>query len=307
MAIEERQTQIREGAGLEESRINTEFVELLRKYSTPILLVVAIAAGGFFLYKKRNESRARAIDESFEQLDAASASRSLSSLKAVTESATGAASAGLLAQLMSADLHLDAFRTGVPAGIAVGQDGKLPEGVTLLTDEQRQTELKNAADLYQAVASQTENDTGKLPLAVTAMAGLAAVQESKGEFDAAKATYAKVATKARAAGMEGLAKLMEDWAKDVDQLKVAPRLYEAGELASATAPSVPVTTPLSDVIMKDAQGNIINMTPSAPPPGFQGGTPATPTTPAPAPAPEPAPTPAPAPAPAPAQPDAPKP
>mgnify|MGYP000949267995 CR=1 FL=1 len=41
--------------------------------NSPILrlLVIAIAAGGFFVYKKRTEARARAIDSSFEQLEAA--------------------------------------------------------------------------------------------------------------------------------------------------------------------------------------------------------------------------------------------
>ena len=48
--MEERQTQIREGAGLEESKLNVEFIDWLQRWSTPILLLVAGAALGMGLY-----------------------------------------------------------------------------------------------------------------------------------------------------------------------------------------------------------------------------------------------------------------
>ena len=45
--MDERQTQIREAAGLDESRLNTEFVEFLRKWGPIALGVLAVAALAF--------------------------------------------------------------------------------------------------------------------------------------------------------------------------------------------------------------------------------------------------------------------
>ena len=41
--MDERQTQIRQGAGLEESRINTEFLDFLNKWSSPVLIVIGLS------------------------------------------------------------------------------------------------------------------------------------------------------------------------------------------------------------------------------------------------------------------------
>jgi hypothetical protein len=43
--MDERQTQIRERAGLEEARYNQDFIEFLRRFGTPILMVAAVIAG----------------------------------------------------------------------------------------------------------------------------------------------------------------------------------------------------------------------------------------------------------------------
>lgn len=296
MAMEQRQTEIREGAGLQESRINAEFVELLKKFSTPILVIVAILAGGYWFYNKQKESRLRAIDESFTQLDSAIASRSITSLAGVAADATPAASAGLLARLTSADMHLQAYRTSIPVGTEVdGMGNLIGEGAAFLTAEQRDGELKAAEEQYQIVLSQTQSDAGKLPLTLSSLTGLAAVAESRGQLDVAKSHYDSIIAKARAAFMDPLVKVMEARVKSLDQLKQPGRLYTASELASSTQPAVPMTTPLQNIQMRDAQGNPINLTPSAPPPGtVPPATPApstpAPTTPSsPAPAAEPAP------------------
>ncbi len=288
MAMEERQTQIKEGAGLDEARINTEFVDLLKKFSTPLLVIVAILAGGFWLYKKREESRAKAIDQSFENLDAATASSSPTSLIAVARESTSAASAGLLARLYAADLHLQSFRSGVPIGAQVGPDGKLiGEGLALLSDDARQKELQEAETLYKEVADLTRDNAEKFQLNLSAMAGLAAIAESRGQIDQARAQYEQISAKAKAAGLDKLAAVMDRWAKNAAEFKDPARLYSADQLASATAPAVPFSTGLQNIQLRDAQGNVIDSSALSPAP-------------APTPTPTPTPTPAPSPAPAPA-------
>src|SRR5262249_19526881 len=68
---EERQTQIREGAGLEESKLNVEFIDWLQKWSTPILLLIALTALGILGYKKWEKAKLDEVDRGFGELTAA--------------------------------------------------------------------------------------------------------------------------------------------------------------------------------------------------------------------------------------------
>ena len=46
-SLDRRTRQITEGAGLEESRLNQDFVEFLKKWSTPLLLVIVAAVAAY--------------------------------------------------------------------------------------------------------------------------------------------------------------------------------------------------------------------------------------------------------------------
>src|SRR5437868_5931135 len=83
--MEDRQKQIREGAGLEESRLNTEFIDFLKKYSTPILVVIAVAAGGYAGFNYLQKQRDLARDHAFVQFEAALGSHNPKSLTAVAD------------------------------------------------------------------------------------------------------------------------------------------------------------------------------------------------------------------------------
>ncbi len=74
MAEDDRLDQIKEGAGLEDSRINQEFVDFIRKWSTPVLLVAALITLGYFLNNKRIDARAAYINEAFSQLNQSTSS-----------------------------------------------------------------------------------------------------------------------------------------------------------------------------------------------------------------------------------------
>lgn len=292
--MDDRLKQIKEGAGLDESRINQEFVDALRKYSTPILVVIAVLAGGYYFYTKRQRDRAVAVDEAMTQFDAAFESRSPASLRAVADTAPSYSGAKILALLALGDLHLEAYRTGVPAGTELDFEGKITtEGVEFYTAEQRAEQLREAERSYQRAADLVQSDPARRLALLQALGGLAAIDESRGNIDAAKGRYTRMAQIAKDAQLPDLANLLSGMAESADQLKDAPRLFNASELASATAPVVPFTTGLQNIQMRDAQGNPLPAGALTP-------------VPAPVPAPVPSPTPAPAqdPAPQPVEPPA---
>ena len=71
--MDDRQTQIRQGEGLSESRVNQDFIDFLNKWSSPVLLVLAVAAltwaGLQWMEKKKIEK----VNNAFADLEAATA------------------------------------------------------------------------------------------------------------------------------------------------------------------------------------------------------------------------------------------
>ena len=69
--MDDRQTKIREGAGLEDSRINQEFVDFLNKWSSPVLIVLAVAALIWAGLTKLEQMKNEKIDNAFGEFQAA--------------------------------------------------------------------------------------------------------------------------------------------------------------------------------------------------------------------------------------------
>lgn len=321
--MEDRQRQIREGAGLEESRLNTEFIEFLKKFSTPLLFIIALVALGYFGWNKYQTQVEKKRSTAYIELDAAAESRNPTSLVRVAdEHPVGAVPH--LARINAADLHMYSSRTGVPSGVTVESSGALPAESKPLTPEERAEELKKATELYQRVLSDTENSPKLLTFSLTALHGLAACAESRGELDAAKGFYQRVIDMANAAGMKPWADRAESFKASVDELKDAPKLLADADLPAAAKALQPFSTGLENMSGMTAGGQSFTVgpdgkieikqpgdQPAAPAGGDPAATPvpapaptgepAAPATPAPAPATEPAPA-APAPAPTPAEP-----
>ena len=71
---EQRQNiQIRERAGLEEARLNQDFIDFVTKWSTPLLVVIALVVGGNYLYQQYTKRENEKLTRGFEQLAAAAA------------------------------------------------------------------------------------------------------------------------------------------------------------------------------------------------------------------------------------------
>lgn len=306
MALEERQQQIKEGAGLEESRLNQDIIELLKKVSTPLLVIVAVVVGGYALYQRYERSVAEGMDKAAVELDAALDAQNPTNLVAVANDNKSRGGLPLLARLGAADLHLDAFRSGIPVGTKMGPMGDLPAETKFLTDEQRQAELAKAEEQYKAVLDNASSATGQRLAAVNALFGLSAVAESKGNVEGARGYYTQALGIAKALGLKELEAAAQKRLDTLDSVKNPPRLLANSQLhASIKPPEAPMTIPMTGLQAKDAQGNPIQIPGAIPlqitPDGkaTPAGAPPAPATPGTAPTPAPAAAPAPAPAPAP--------
>lgn len=233
---------IREGAGLVESRLNVEFIDWLRKWSTPMLAVVAVIALAYFAQQKVKERRQVRVAEAFSQLEQASSGMNPSpeSLKAVAEEFGDVRAVGSLARLRAAETYLRAVRQGVkvsvnldtsiPQTADIESDGTLKDATNAITEDDRRAYLAEVEALYTAVLNDNAGNTHRALLALQAAYGLAAVAESRGEIEKARAHYARAREIAAAGGFPLHVSIAQRRSDGVEQLTRPVRLYHKSEL-----------------------------------------------------------------------------
>lgn len=241
MAMEERHTQIREGAGLEESRLNVEFIDWLRKWSTPILVVLAAASLGYAGWHHLKKREVAEVNRAFRELEAAGAVQNPSpeSLKRVAEEFEGVRGVAELARLRAADAYLAAVRRGLKPGAQTAPDGTVSNADDLLTPEDRERYLSEAAALYERVANASAGDPARLLYELEALYGLAAVAESRGDLDGAKGFYERVIGVAERSDYPAHVQIARARIEGLDDLRNLPRLYARAELPARPAPAPP--------------------------------------------------------------------
>ena len=153
--MDERQAQIKEGAGLEESRVNQEFLDFLNRWSFPVLLIIAIVSGGYFVYNQWQARKIAARDQAFAELGNMESSNapSVFSLTTIADEYEGVGHVSELALLQAASIHLNAVRTGLdPAD----PDASNPE--SLLSDEDIEHYQKIVVALSETIRIMGEID-----------------------------------------------------------------------------------------------------------------------------------------------------
>ncbi|MFG0241743.1 MAG: hypothetical protein ACF8R9_03035 [Phycisphaerales bacterium JB054] len=185
--------QIKEGAGLEDSKINQEFVDFIRKWSTPILLIAAAAALGYFLYNKRIEARQAHVDEAFAQYNqsANTFSPSPDALRRIAEDFDDVKGVSIMARLSAADEYLRSVQRGIRPGSPLDPSTGEPENEEdyLTADGEDRTRLLDEAEaLYREVWTETQKNPAMAIHTLSALYGLAAVSESRPDLTAARNT-----------------------------------------------------------------------------------------------------------------------
>lgn len=206
--MDDRQTEIRAGAGLEDSRINKEFIDFLNKWSSPVIMVFAIAALVWAGLRWLDEKKIAKVDSAFGELHAATANGNPSpaTLNALALQYEGVRAVPELAKLTTVDIYLNAYLRGVQPGAQIGFDGQALEESDKLDEQQRQNYLDQAGALAREVVALTEADEGKVLLAIQALIRSGAVAECNREFDSAKSNYERVISLAEKANIPSLEK-----------------------------------------------------------------------------------------------------
>jgi hypothetical protein len=245
MATDDRRDlQIRERAGLEESLINQDFKEVLQRWGGTVITIVAVAALGYLGFKKWNEYKQTQIKDAFAQLNTTleSASPSPTSLIGVALDHADVPAVAAVARLHAADAYLNIVRRGIKEGAALNADGTLADPADVLSPEDREANLKLAAENYQLVLTYAGSDPAKSLDAIGALYGLAAVAESRGKLDEAKANYELIIALSKPWGEGGHAKLAQERIDSLLTLASIPALPEKAMVPTPlnTTPAAPV-------------------------------------------------------------------
>ncbi|TVQ63524.1 MAG: hypothetical protein EA379_03830 [Phycisphaerales bacterium] len=197
--MDDRQGQITEGAGLQESRLNTDFIDWLQRWGTPILLIVCVIAIAYSGRTWWQRSQTAKFDEAHVQLNAAMIAGSPDGLLRVAREHRSTGAVAAMATLAAADAFLKTSVTGVvPGGDPTSENDRL-------NDDEIRANLERARDLYQEVIAAIGSDKRKVLHALQARMGVAAALIGLRDIEGANRTLTETARIAREAGFPGFA------------------------------------------------------------------------------------------------------
>lgn len=256
--MDDRQTEIRAGAGLEDSRINKEFIDFLNKWSSPVIMVFAIAALVWAGLRWLDEKKIAKVDSAFGELHAATANGNPSpaTLNALALQYEGVRAVPELAKLTTVDIYLNAYLRGVQPGAQLGFDGQPLEESDKLDEQQRQNYLEQAGTLAREVVTLTENDSGKVLLTIQALIRSGAVAECNRDFDSAESNYERVISIAEQANIPSLAQFGQmriDALGTFDGDMELPHKDQLVSLPGEAVLDLPVETPVETPSAIDAE------------------------------------------------------
>ncbi|HED52978.1 MAG TPA: hypothetical protein ENJ00_02095, partial [Phycisphaerales bacterium] len=166
--MDNRTDGIREGAGLDESRLNQDFIDLMKKWSSPALFVVAaivILYSGRNYLQKRHNARVNKAFEELASVDYTVANPSPVTIAAIRNEYGDVRGIKPITALREADVYLEAAIRGVAPGSEPAVDD---EGQSLgryndedLLDEAGRSEMLDKAEaLYRSVVESDEGGEG---------------------------------------------------------------------------------------------------------------------------------------------------
>lgn len=271
--MDDRQQQIQVGAGLQESRLNTDLINFLEKWGTWILTIILVIVASYVGWSKFGEYKATRHDEAFDQYVSARGTPGTDGvyigspdnlLRIATEHSSSGAIAHL-ARLDAAEIYLGSARRGLRPGTDLA--AVKPEDA--LSADETNAMLRQAGSLFEQVAADTASKKQQTVLNLRARWGIFAVALSAGDVDRARRMLAEIESAAGRAGLAEQAAEAKKRAAQLDLLSAPQVLLSDADLPAVAA--APVQQPGSNInIFNPDNVQLQQMPEGFVPPGFQG-------------------------------------
>lgn len=236
------QQQVQVGAGLQESRLNTELIEWLEKWGTWILTGLLIVVLVYVGWGRLKQWQLAKHDRAFAAYVAARGTPgpddvltgSPESLLRVVQEHGNAGSIRDLAKLDAAEIYLGAARRG----IAPGGNLLAPAEGDILGEQQTRDMFTTSLGLFEEVVAQTRGNADKQLIQARALFGVAAAAASIEQWEKAQSVYDQVIDLAASAGLPDLAARAERHKRSLDLWREPIALYPESELPESMRPVV---------------------------------------------------------------------
>lgn len=233
--MDDRQRQIQVGAGLQESRLNTDLIQWLEKYGTWVLSAVLVVVVVYVGWTRYSAWKLDKLDVGFEQYQAARVGvgadgvllGSPDNLLTVARENEGRGSISHLARLDAAEIYLGCVRRGLRPGSNINESK--PEDA-ISADETSQM-IETARSLFEEVRSATAGRSQLAPLHLRSMWGLVAVAMSRNETDKAKTLLEEIEQVARRAKLDEQADKAKARIEAVSTISAPTALLSDADLA----------------------------------------------------------------------------
>ena len=241
--MDERKEQLQVGAGLQESRLNTDLIDFLKKWYAPVVIFICVIVLGYRGMLWLQDYRDGQIDSAFSAYEAArgttSADRILTgnpdNLVLVANEHDGKASIWELAKLDAGEIWLGSAWRGLRTGVDL--QGILDEDI--LTEEQIAEYLTKARGEFERVLERVRGDDDLRTFELRALDGLSAVAMSEGHREEARGYLEQLAERA-GTDFERVASIAQLTIENMDSIpQNVGIIAEADIPASANAP-IPV-------------------------------------------------------------------
>lgn len=250
-----------ETSDITESKVNQDFVDWLKTKGLNWLLVILAAICVYMLVVRWKQSNVQESADAWQALATADLPRSLED---VAEEYPDEEAVALLARMSAARRYIQSVRAGTTLGATTPeqpanptQPAPPPPTTEPLSDSQRAEYLSEAKRLYQSALDSMNADVSKTPakalMRINALEGLAAVEESLGNADAA-ANYYKQASAAAGTAFPRLAEQAAERESNVSSTVMVASLPTMAETGASALRSSFQSQP-------STQSNI-NMSPS---------------------------------------------
>ncbi|MFG0257580.1 MAG: hypothetical protein ACF8GE_06730 [Phycisphaerales bacterium JB043] len=247
--MDTRQTEIVEGQGLAESRLNTEFIQWLNVWLPRILYVVLAIVLVYSGMQWWNRYQVQQLDKAFAQLELARVSGSPDALEAVARDHRGKGSVAQVALLEAADAYLDQARRGMLPS------ADLESGEGVLTDEQVVEALSKADALYADLYRDTSSSRLQT-IHVSARWGQASVAMQRGEFESAREMLGELARLGEELSLASIQTVAQETLDDIEAMSTLEPLISRDTIASETPRTEVNPTPLPPLPFETPPGGV---------------------------------------------------
>ena len=221
--MDDRQTRITEGAGLEESRLNKEFIEWLNVWGFRILMVVLVLAATWVGKTRWDQYTERRLDVALVELEAEIVTGSPDGLVALAKAHKGIPSVWQQAMLNAAAINLESGRKAlVPGG-----DPENPDD--FLTGQAANKQIENAAAIYTQIIDSVGRSSTSINV-LDARSGRIASLISLQDADGARIELNELIVLLEMSGYTDLKRRAEERLASLDELISTPMLPSYAEL-----------------------------------------------------------------------------